>query len=74
MWVFLIWEPVRLLGACKPGSWARMDSRTGQCKQGKIVKGVEREVFETTKYDIYWCIVYTILQGCISCGILVSGI
>ena len=61
MWLFLIWEPVRLLGACKPGSWARMDSRTGQCKQGIIVKGVEREVFETTKYDIYWCIVYTIL-------------
>ena len=29
MWVLLILEPVRLLGACKPGSWARMDSRTG---------------------------------------------
>ena len=29
MWVFLILEPARLLGACKPGSRARMDSRTG---------------------------------------------
>ena len=29
MWVFFILEPVRLLGACKPGSRARMDSRTG---------------------------------------------
>ena len=29
MWVFLILEPARLLGACKPGSQARMDSRTG---------------------------------------------
>ena len=29
MWVLLILEPVRLLGACKPGSRARMDSRTG---------------------------------------------
>ena len=29
MLVFFILEPVRLLGACKPGSRARMDSRTG---------------------------------------------
>ena len=29
MWVFFILEPVRLLRACKPGSRARMDSRTG---------------------------------------------
>ena len=28
-WVILILEPARLLGACKPGSRARMDSRTG---------------------------------------------
>jgi len=28
-WVFLILEPARLLGACKPGSRARMDSRAG---------------------------------------------
>ena len=27
MWVFLILEPARLLGACKLGLWARMDSR-----------------------------------------------
>ena len=29
MWVFFILEPVRLLGACKPGSRARMDSTNG---------------------------------------------
>ena len=29
MWVFFILEPARLLGACKPGSRARTDSRTG---------------------------------------------
>ena len=29
MRVFLILEPARLLGVCKPGSQARMDSRTG---------------------------------------------
>ena len=29
MWMFLILEPAKLLGACKPGSRARMDSRTG---------------------------------------------
>ena len=29
MCVFLILEPARLLGACKPGSQVRMDSRTG---------------------------------------------
>ena len=29
MWVFFILEPVRLIGACKPGSRARIDSRTG---------------------------------------------
>ena len=34
-WVFLILEPARLLGACKPGSRARMDSRTGQVMQLK---------------------------------------
>ena len=30
MWMFLILEPAKLLGACKPGSRSRMDSRTGQ--------------------------------------------
>ena len=29
MWVFFILEPARLLGACKPGSPACMDSRSG---------------------------------------------
>ena len=29
MWVIFILKPARLLGACKPGSRARMDSRTG---------------------------------------------
>ena len=29
-WVSLILEPVKLFGACKPGSRARMDSRTGE--------------------------------------------
>ena len=39
MWVFFILEPVRLLGACKPGSRARMDSRTGnKCKERQLSK------------------------------------
>ena len=29
MWAFFILEPARLLGACKPGSRARMDSTIG---------------------------------------------
>ena len=36
MWVFLILEPARLLGACKPGSRARMDSRTGHILSRKV--------------------------------------
>ena len=29
MWVIFVLEPAGLLGACKPGSQARMDSTTG---------------------------------------------
>ena len=36
MWVFFILEPVRLLGACKPGSRARMDSRTGDYNDYRV--------------------------------------
>ena len=28
-WVFLILDPAKLLGACKPGSRARVDCRAG---------------------------------------------
>ena len=27
------------------------------CRQGIVVKGMERKIFVTTKYNIYWCII-----------------
>ena len=41
MWVFFILEPTRLLGACKPGLRARMDSRTvGTIKKKSLYEKV----------------------------------
>ena len=40
MWVLLTLKPVRLLGACKPGSRARMDSRTGNDVEVMVIVGI----------------------------------
>ena len=47
MWVFFfILEPVRLLGACMPGSQARTDSRTGVSRASLTVIFLRYEIEE----------------------------